>query len=108
MRSVISNLFLELKKGIYLENMGAITGFVSEIYFINYLLKRGIDLCNDVDLNYIVEKSIMIVKKNLDENNSLDFLSGIAGILGVYLGTIPRSEEHTSELQSRFDLVCRL
>src|SRR5699024_12490483 len=23
-------------------------------------------------------------------------------------GTIPRSEEHTSELQSRFDLVCRL
>src|SRR5699024_5564726 len=26
-----------------------------------------------------------------------------------YLGThIPRSEEHTSELQSRFDLVCRL
>src|SRR5699024_11463281 len=23
-------------------------------------------------------------------------------------GSIPRSEEHTSELQSRFDLVCRL
>src|SRR5699024_12747987 len=23
-------------------------------------------------------------------------------------GTVPRSEEHTSELQSRFDLVCRL
>src|SRR5699024_11513843 len=28
---------------------------------------------------------------------------------GVSLAvTIPRSEEHTSELQSRFDLVCRL
>src|SRR5207249_10892073 len=25
-----------------------------------------------------------------------------------YLGTAVRSEEHTSELQSRFDLVCRL
>src|SRR5438067_6507371 len=24
------------------------------------------------------------------------------------LGFVPRSEEHTSELQSRFDLVCRL
>src|SRR5207249_6017655 len=24
------------------------------------------------------------------------------------VGTLPRSEEHTSELQSRFDLVCRL
>src|SRR5699024_11557372 len=30
-------------------------------------------------------------------------LETIAGELGV-----PRSEEHTSELQSRFDLVCRL
>src|SRR5207249_6790454 len=27
---------------------------------------------------------------------------------GAYLSTKPRSEEHTSELQSRFDLVCRL
>src|SRR5207249_11978869 len=25
-----------------------------------------------------------------------------------YSGTVSRSEEHTSELQSRFDLVCRL
>src|SRR5438067_4584488 len=30
------------------------------------------------------------------------------GIIGVYLIGITRSEEHTSELQSRFDLVCRL
>src|SRR5699024_11844462 len=27
---------------------------------------------------------------------------------GVYSEHYPRSEEHTSELQSRFDLVCRL
>src|SRR5699024_11294407 len=26
----------------------------------------------------------------------------------MHLGVVPRSEEHTSELQSRFDLVCRL
>src|SRR5207249_8512286 len=32
----------------------------------------------------------------------------VAGTLGVDLGTMVRSEEHTSELQSRFDLVCRL
>src|SRR5699024_11332761 len=30
-------------------------------------------------------------------------LSGI-----IVAGMLPRSEEHTSELQSRFDLVCRL
>src|SRR5699024_11886109 len=29
-------------------------------------------------------------------------------ILGRYLNNRNRSEEHTSELQSRFDLVCRL
>src|SRR5690625_6810451 len=29
-------------------------------------------------------------------------------LLGDKVGTHPRSEEHTSELQSRFDIVCRL
>src|SRR5699024_12092635 len=28
--------------------------------------------------------------------------------LAIVLSATPRSEEHTSELQSRFDLVCRL
>src|SRR5699024_12181432 len=30
------------------------------------------------------------------------------GMDGLYGSTMTRSEEHTSELQSRFDLVCRL
>src|SRR5207249_5386506 len=29
-------------------------------------------------------------------------------VLGITVGSNLRSEEHTSELQSRFDLVCRL
>src|SRR5699024_12805020 len=29
-------------------------------------------------------------------------------LAGMIVATVPRSEEHTSELQSRFDLVCRL
>src|SRR5438067_6830803 len=29
-------------------------------------------------------------------------------LCGREVGLLPRSEEHTSELQSRFDLVCRL
>src|SRR5699024_8754864 len=32
----------------------------------------------------------------------------LAGLLQTILEHMPRSEEHTSELQSRFDLVCRL
>src|SRR5699024_11247533 len=31
----------------------------------------------------------------------------IFGVIGLVVGSL-RSEEHTSELQSRFDLVCRL
>src|SRR2546421_13115575 len=38
-----------------------------------------------------------------------EFLTAFAAALGVRPVTIPiRSEEHTSELQSRSDLVCRL
>src|SRR5699024_11785947 len=41
--------------------------------------------------------------------NGVLTLPGIAAlILGVAMAVDARSEEHTSELQSRFDLVCRL
>src|SRR5699024_12241336 len=33
---------------------------------------------------------------------------GYGAFLAVFLPILRRSEEHTSELQSRFDLVCRL
>src|SRR5437868_13462356 len=39
-----------------------------------------------------------------------EFLDGLSGCRASYIQRKPdnRSEEHTSELQSRFDLVCRL
>src|SRR5699024_12443174 len=40
--------------------------------------------------------------------NFLQTLSGTATITRYYADLIARSEEHTSELQSPFDLVCRL
>src|SRR5699024_12478400 len=36
------------------------------------------------------------------------FIYGVYGVLAWQLRSYYRSEEHTSELQSRFDLVCRL
>src|SRR5699024_12370634 len=39
------------------------------------------------------------------ESQPIDIV--LASMVG-YAGLRPRSEEHTSELQSRFDLVCRL
>src|SRR5699024_11490409 len=65
-------------------------------------------------LNFIVtrnHKPLLLGKSNVVTNISLEFEDGSIvrddltikdGINGI------RSEEHTSELQSRFDLVCRL
>src|SRR5687768_1817100 len=49
-----------------------------------------------------VAAAVLIVEK-------LFFLAGIAFIVGSVMDTLDgRSEEHTSELQSRLHLVCRL
>src|SRR5207249_7298929 len=42
------------------------------------------------------------------EREVLQALRGLAAQNQLYRSYIGRSEEHTSELQSRFDLVCRL
>src|SRR5699024_12212386 len=54
----------------------------------NFLL----ELARTLKLNYNRRKLIWLTDQNLAELNSAE----------------DRSEEHTSELQSRFDLVCRL
>src|SRR2546427_8736816 len=35
-------------------------------------------------------------------------VGGLAGLLGMFIAGYTRSEEHTSELQSQSNLVCRL
>src|SRR5699024_11670764 len=45
--------------------------------------------------------------------NNITLIASVAGLIqtpksAVYAASKARSEEHTSELQSRFDLVCRL
>src|SRR5699024_12473459 len=44
------------------------------------------------------------------QGRAVGFSGGVGGRrgAGLILPAGPRSEEHTSELQSRFDLVCRL
>src|SRR5699024_11989739 len=51
----------------------------------------------------IVRNSVMLITGQL----SVEMLSGPVINISKSL-TIDRSEEHTSELQSRFDIVCRL
>src|SRR5699024_8857446 len=48
-----------------------------------------------------------VVKTRLSEDEYADFTARLAPY-GISQSEFLRSEEHTSELQSRFDLVCRL
>src|SRR5437868_12391857 len=63
------------------------------------------DLKRHFEMGYAPNNAVMVVAGDV---NSADVLK----LAGRYLEGIkphaPRSEEHTSELQSRFDLVCRL
>src|SRR5438034_5436285 len=47
-------------------------------------------------------------KPNQDEGRNCFYLLPIGGVLSVEQARWSRSEEHTSELQSHSDLVCRL
>src|SRR5699024_12177071 len=49
-----------------------------------------------------------IIKKGINKAVGVDYARGYLGIDQKNTIAFGRSEEHTSELQSRFDLVCRL
>src|SRR5207249_5235802 len=54
--------------------------------------------------------TLRIVSDILESNGSSSMATVCGGSLALFDAGVPmtRSEEHTSELQSRFDLVCRL
>ena len=57
---------------------------------------------NPVYLPKEIKQNIIFVGISKNKNPDLPRLCGLMHIF------VARSEEHTSELQSRFDLVCRL
>ena len=71
---------------------------------------------NDYNLETSPKKLEALIKfaKEIDEKNGSPIVDGIGTQMHVTLNCSDdaeknaRSEEHTSELQSRFDLVCRL
>src|SRR5699024_12067375 len=75
---------------------------------VTYDLCEHNDLCEDMN-EYILDASDDI-EKQVKEFSKVD----VAPLVKVYVSEThdfkeaKRSEEHTSELQSRFELVCRL
>src|SRR5699024_11897667 len=68
-------------------------------------------------VGFIIPEIAQFLSEKVISNNTLENIAGVSSIgLAVIFGIImlfvtfrvERSEEHTSELQSRFDLVCRL
>src|SRR5437868_12875958 len=53
-------------------------------------------------------RSVFLEKGNRVRNLAAQVGPGVAAHVHREPGPLVRSEEHTSELQSRFDLVCRL
>src|SRR2546422_1754807 len=51
---------------------------------------------------------ICVIRKRIDDDDLCSGQAHTAFVLEVDVGMIKRSEEHTSELQSRLHLVCRL
>src|SRR5699024_12700157 len=82
----------DLKRGIWIAVLTFILYF-AWLYFYDYYVFHGI---HEHDW-YLLDRIFISF-----------FIYGVYGVLAWQLRSYYRSEEHTSELQSRFDLVCRL
>src|SRR5699024_11748304 len=85
----------------------------SEIHNKNLPAQPGQDYCNSYEWYHLTLGFVKAHPKTFLTQYFDEHLGCAKLALECFLSTIPldhsvRSEEHTSELQSRFDLVCRL
>src|SRR5699024_11988251 len=108
----------KLLQNIKDENVGIITNYFSK-QFLNRVYNI-FQVPKDNFINYIKMNnlSILFIDNEIYESDHIWYRREINGLLAhaklnnikviIIRNTEKRSEEHTSELQSRFDLVCRL
>src|SRR5699024_3998070 len=93
----IMNQILKIAKG----TVGIITATIVSCFATNAT-------CSEQYISIVVPSRMFLrtyIKNKLHSKNLSRSLEDGGTLTSVF---IPRSEEHTSELQSRFDLVCRL
>src|SRR5699024_11886867 len=64
------------------------------------------EIPNDISIFFVEDTTLALQELAKAYKNEIQ--AKVIGITGSNGKTTTRSEEHTSELQSRFDLVCRL
>src|SRR5699024_11853837 len=69
------------------------------------LISLGLNALNQLDIFSFIDSYITKIKNLLNKPVALAIWGDQGPVISRYQ---KRSEEHTSELQSRFDLVCRL
>src|SRR5699024_11382241 len=70
--------------------------------------EQVIILPNNKNITMAAEQAAEIADKEVGVVPTRSIPQGISALLAFHPESELRSEEHTSELQSRFDLVCRL
>lgn len=99
---VINNLEKELETGTFLEGYGAFTGFMSEIYTVLYLYKKKSTIVSSLNLDDVINRSIEMLRKEMKDNNQVDVLSGIAGVMGVLISGFSIYSEMTKNNTLQF------
>src|SRR5690349_23134356 len=80
-------------------------GYLHDLHLHSFPTRRSSDLCSSRSVSCSASDGVRVTAGAAPAERKSSRLSGAAA-LGF--GVAARSEEHTSELQSRRDLVCRL
>src|SRR5690625_2299605 len=94
---IINDLLSKIYQNYYTEGKLPTQRNLAKFYKVSrYTIQEAISKLNDIGVIDVVQGSGIFIKENAKQNPL------------IYNSITARSEEHTSELQSRGHLVCRL
>lgn len=101
--------YLKQEKYEDIEGLGAFTGFTSYIYSLLHLYKYNVDANIDSHVfNAILDKSISYIQGKISLENNMDFLTGLAGVLGVCLSMYHAKESENGVKKKVWVLIVEI